>query len=67
MKTKSQKAYEIAKADDYLMKAAKLLEANHIPGAMHKKQILDLRKLCDLEIGKLDDMEEALPEEDLGY
>lgn len=56
MKTKSQQAYEIAKADDHLMKAAKLLEANHIPDIMHKKQLQDLRKLCDIEIGKLDDV-----------
>jgi hypothetical protein len=57
MRTKAQRAYEIGKADDYLRKAAKLLAANLIPDAMHKKEIQQLRKMCDAEISKLDDME----------
>jgi hypothetical protein len=63
MRTKAQRAFDICKADDYLRRAAKLLSANHLLTACQEAELRDLRKHCDDEIGRLDDMEVVEPEE----
>lgn len=57
MRSKSQRAFDICKADDYLRRAQKLLEGNYLINACQQAELRDLRKHCDDEIGRLDDME----------
>lgn len=64
MRSKAQRAFDICKADDYLRKATRLLDANHLLSGCQEAELRDLRKHCDDEIGRLSNMEIIDPEEE---